>query len=137
MALSWGYTIRWRTGYNRGTSECGVNQRARLVDGIRPVPDVGVEGCGRRRVAHGELNALDVGAAAPPISAVVARTEPDTGLLKPHPHLVQRAIDRRRTTPDACVLIGDSATDIPAARAAGTAVIAYANKHGKPDSFVT
>ena len=38
-------------------------------------------------------------------------------------------------TPDACVLIGDSTTDILAARAAGTAVIAYANKHHKRDSF--
>jgi HAD superfamily hydrolase (TIGR01662 family) len=72
---------------------------------------------------------------APPISAVVARTEPDPGLLKPHPHLVQRAIELLRTTPDACVLIGDSTTDILAARAAGTAVIAYANKHDKRDGF--
>jgi beta-phosphoglucomutase-like phosphatase (HAD superfamily) len=49
--------------------------------------------------------------------------------------LVQRAIDLLRTTPNACVLIGDSTTDILAARAAGTAVIAYANKHDKRDSF--
>jgi phosphoglycolate phosphatase-like HAD superfamily hydrolase len=34
------------------------------------------------------------------------------------------------------VLIGDSATDIEAARAARTAVIAYANKPGKQDRFV-
>ena len=56
------------------------------------------------------------------VKAVVARTESDPALLKPNPHLVHRAIHRLRVEPAACVLVGDSITDITAARAAGIAV---------------
>ena len=70
------------------------------------------------------------------ITHVVGRTEPDPALLKPHPHLVLRAIADNHTDPEHCVLIGDSTTDITAARRAGTAVIAYANKPGKREALV-
>lgn len=40
-----------------------------------------------------------------------------------------------QTTPDQCVMIGDSATDIEAAHAARVAAIAYANKPGKRTRF--
>jgi len=51
----------------------------------------------------------------------------------------------RAAAPSDAVLIGDSVTDIQAARAAGTAAIAYANKPGKdralrsfdPDALIT
>lgn len=60
-----------------------------------------------------------------------ARSGPPEALLKPHPHLVRKAINERATGPGSCVLIGDSTTDVEAAHRAGTAVIAYANKPGK------
>lgn len=65
------------------------------------------------------------------VRGVVARTEPDPALLKPNPHLVHRAVQQLGADPADCVLLGDSTTDITAARAAGTAVIAYANKPHK------
>jgi HAD superfamily hydrolase (TIGR01662 family) len=64
---------------------------------------------------------------------ISARSQPDPALLKPHPYLVRRAIEANRTDPTRCVLIGDSSSDITAARRAGTAVVAYANKPGKHD----
>lgn len=69
------------------------------------------------------------------VREVVARTDPDPVLLKPNPHLLQAAITGLRAEPSACVLLGDSTTDITAAHAAGTAVIAYANKPGKHARF--
>lgn len=69
------------------------------------------------------------------IGGVVARTEADPDLLKPNPHLLALAIRQLRTEPSECVLIGDSTTDITAAHAAGTAVIAYANKPHKRAAF--
>jgi HAD superfamily hydrolase (TIGR01662 family) len=72
---------------------------------------------------------------APPIGDIIARTDPDPALLKPHPHLLLRAASRLHTVPSVCVLVGDSTTDVTAARAAGTAVIAYANKPEKRASL--
>lgn len=69
------------------------------------------------------------------LRGVVARTEPDPALLKPNPHLLLLAIGQLRTEPSDCVLIGDSTTDITAAHAAGTAVIAYGNKSHKRAAF--
>lgn len=69
------------------------------------------------------------------ITDVVGRTEPDPDLLKPNPHLVRRAVVRREASPAECILIGDSDTDVIAAQAAGTAVVAYANKPGKLDTL--
>ena len=66
---------------------------------------------------------------------VVARNEPDPALLKPNPHLVRRAISTNQATPNVCVLVGDSTTDIVAAHDAGTAAIAYANSPGKRDTL--
>ena len=69
------------------------------------------------------------------IPAVVARTEADPALLKPSAHLLTLAIQQGARVPAECVLIGDSLTDVVAAHAAGTAVIAYANKPGKRDAL--
>jgi phosphoglycolate phosphatase-like HAD superfamily hydrolase len=69
------------------------------------------------------------------IPAIVARTDPDPTLLKPSAHLLALAIRQAARVPADCILIGDSTTDVIAARAAGTAVIAYANKPGKRDAL--
>lgn len=65
------------------------------------------------------------------VAHIEARVEPDPALMKPHPHLVQRAVEAMKQTPDECVLIGDSVTDIQAAHAAGVPAIGYANKPAK------
>lgn len=78
------------------------------------------------------------------LTGIVARTEPDPSLLKPNPYLIRQAATSLGVHPDACILLGDSVTDMQAARAAGSASIAYANKPGKatklaaarPDSLV-
>ncbi|MCE0765816.1 HAD hydrolase-like protein [Pseudonocardia kujensis] len=59
--------------------------------------------------------------------------------------MLYRALDDLAAKPSEAVLVGDSITDIQAARAAGVAVIAYANKPGKeralgsfePDALIT
>lgn len=65
-------------------------------------------------------------------AAVVGRGEhPD--LLKPNPAPVVQALQALKVAPDAAVLVGDSATDVAAARAAGVACVGYANKPGKAE----
>ncbi|WP_019806723.1 HAD family hydrolase [Saccharomonospora halophila] len=65
------------------------------------------------------------------VSDIAARTPTDIDRLKPDPHLLHRAMTAHGTSPGECLMIGDSSSDIQAARAAGTAVVAYANKPGK------
>jgi phosphoglycolate phosphatase len=65
------------------------------------------------------------------IDLVCARTSHDPALLKPHSHLIEAAITGLGAPPAACLLIGDSATDMHAARLAGIDSIGYANKPGK------
>lgn len=69
------------------------------------------------------------------ITGVSARTSSDPGELKPHPHLIRAAIRARDTSPESCVLIGDSVTDVEAAQAAGVLCIGFANKPGKAERF--
>jgi phosphoglycolate phosphatase len=69
------------------------------------------------------------------IDHVAARTTPDPALLKPSPHLLTQAMTALDADPAGCVIIGDSITDIQAARAVGIASIGYANKPGKLDAF--
>ncbi|WP_433263253.1 Imm21 family immunity protein [Micromonospora vinacea] len=65
-------------------------------------------------------------------AAVVGRGEhPD--LLKPNPAPVVQALRALKVAPDAAVLVGDSVTDVEAARAAGVACIGYANGPGKAE----
>lgn len=79
------------------------------------------------------------------VSGVSARDDAEIRHLKPSPYLLHRAVSSGGGTPDAYLMIGDSASDIQAARAAGTAVIAFADKPGKrkrfarlaPDGIVT
>lgn len=69
------------------------------------------------------------------VAAVSARIDPDPQLLKPHPHLINRAFELAGSAADRCVLIGDSIADLEAARASGVAFIAFANKPGKREAF--
>jgi phosphoglycolate phosphatase len=52
-------------------------------------------------------------------------------LMKPDPYLLRRAIEALHQEPSDCVLIGDTVTDVQAARAAGSRSIGYANRPGK------
>jgi HAD superfamily hydrolase (TIGR01549 family) len=60
---------------------------------------------------------------------VMGRTSPDPSLLKPSPHLVVEAMRALDADPhrEAYVLVGDSVSDVTAARAAGISSIGYAN----------
>jgi phosphoglycolate phosphatase len=66
---------------------------------------------------------------------IAARTSADPAPLKPSPHLLEQAITGLDVSPAECVIIGDSITDIQAARTAGIRSIGYANKPGKRDAF--
>jgi HAD superfamily hydrolase (TIGR01549 family) len=69
------------------------------------------------------------------ISLVIARTSADPALLKPSPHLITQAVDSLDAQPEECALVGDSLTDIQAARLARVHSIGYANEPGKRERF--
>lgn len=69
------------------------------------------------------------------IDYVSARRGSRVSELKPSPFLVLQAIRAFALQPSRCVLVGDSESDILAARAAGTQAIAYVNKPYKVDTF--
>jgi HAD superfamily hydrolase (TIGR01662 family) len=71
----------------------------------------------------------------PAISYVSGRTDPNPALMKPNPYLVRRALDELAAQPEQTMLVGDSLTDIEAAKAAGIISVGYANKPGKAESF--
>jgi phosphoglycolate phosphatase len=60
------------------------------------------------------------------IGAVAARTGHDPALLKPSSYLIKQAASDLGTVPSACALIGDSRSDIAAARSARASSIGYA-----------
>jgi HAD superfamily hydrolase (TIGR01549 family) len=62
---------------------------------------------------------------------VSARTSPDPSLLKPTSHLVDQAVNLAGVQPEQCTLVGDSPSDMHAARNAGVRSVGYANKPGK------
>ncbi len=65
------------------------------------------------------------------VAFVSARTSPNPSLLKPNRHLVDQAISYAGVSAHRCTLVGDSASDILAAHAAGVKAVGYANKPGK------
>jgi HAD superfamily hydrolase (TIGR01509 family) len=69
------------------------------------------------------------------IKLVAARTSPDPALLKPSPHLIEQAIAGLGAPRAECVLVGDTTTDMQAARLAGIDSIGYANRPGKHASL--
>lgn len=70
------------------------------------------------------------------VALVVGRTSPDPELLKPHPLLIEEALNGLHADPATSALVGDSLTDIEAARRAAVTSIGYANKAGKHE-FMT
>ncbi|MFD5246339.1 HAD family hydrolase [Amycolatopsis sp. NPDC058340] len=79
------------------------------------------------------------------VRGIIARTTSDPARLKPRPALLDAAVKALGTSPGQCVMVGDSAADILAARAAGVASIALAKTPAKrralaaldPDALVT
>lgn len=69
------------------------------------------------------------------IDLVSARIGSNVTLLKPRPHLLDQAVTVLDATPGECLFIGDSLTDIEAARAARVSFVAYANKPHKATQF--
>jgi HAD superfamily hydrolase (TIGR01509 family) len=67
----------------------------------------------------------------PFVAVVSARRSSDPALMKPNPYLVDQAVLELAAEPAACVLVGDTLTDIEAAAAAGVRSVGYANKPGK------
>ncbi|TQJ24319.1 HAD superfamily hydrolase (TIGR01509 family) [Micromonospora sp. A202] len=65
------------------------------------------------------------------VHPVIGRPIANPERMKPDPASVLDAIRELRAEPAACVLVGDSLSDIEAAHAAGVAAIGYANKPGK------
>ncbi|GAB7041541.1 hypothetical protein JCM9533A_53910 [Catenuloplanes niger JCM 9533] len=64
---------------------------------------------------------------------VVGRAYADPARMKPDPAPVLAAMRELNAEPGECVLIGDSISDLTAARRAGVAAIAFANKPGKAE----
>ncbi len=69
------------------------------------------------------------------IGLVIARTNHDPALLKPSPHLITQAVDALDAEPGECTLVGDSVSDIQAARVAQVHSVGYANEPGKRGLF--
>lgn len=67
---------------------------------------------------------------------VAGRTFANPSLLKPSPHLLLDTADALGISPERSVLVGDSASDIEAARAAGSLSIGLANKPGKRERLL-
>ncbi|MBC9002166.1 HAD-IA family hydrolase [Micromonospora aurantiaca] len=55
--------------------------------------------------------------------------------MKPNPEPILQAVRALGETPARCLLIGDSLSDIEAARAAGVKVFGYANRSSKVEAF--
>jgi HAD superfamily hydrolase (TIGR01549 family) len=69
------------------------------------------------------------------VAVVSARTSSNPSLLKPNAFLIDQALKQLGTDPAACVLIGDTVTDIEAAIAAGVRSIGHSNKPGKAEAL--
>ncbi|MEU4220530.1 HAD-IA family hydrolase [Actinoplanes sp. NPDC026623] len=69
------------------------------------------------------------------IGPIVGRPHAEPARMKPNPWAVVTAVDALRADPRSCTLVGDSLTDIEAARAAGVNIIGYANRPWKTGAF--
>jgi phosphoglycolate phosphatase len=74
---------------------------------------------------------------SPPPSAVVGRVMGRPQLMKPNPYLLSVALESLGVPATSAVLVGDSVSDIEAARAAGVPAVGYANKRGKQERLLT
>jgi HAD superfamily hydrolase (TIGR01509 family) len=69
------------------------------------------------------------------VASIIGRTYAEPTLMKPSPAPILAAARALAADPVACILIGDSRTDIEAARAAGVRVIGFANRPGKAETL--
>ncbi|MET9434459.1 HAD family hydrolase [Streptomyces sp. NPDC006551] len=69
------------------------------------------------------------------VEAVVGRPVLRPDLMKPSPHPLLEAAATLGVPPERSALVGDSVTDIEAARAAGAGSIGFANKLGKEEAL--
>lgn len=69
------------------------------------------------------------------VEAVVGRPCRRPDLMKPHPAMVEAALEHLQVRPGSAVLIGDSVTDIQVARRCGLPSIGLANRPGKVTSL--
>lgn len=69
------------------------------------------------------------------VRRISARASSDPAQLKPHPALIEAAVKALGTSPAKCVMVGDSAADVLAARAAGVATVALATTSAKRRSL--
>jgi len=67
---------------------------------------------------------------------VFARASYDPALLKPNPHLIERAVQSLGARPAATSLVGDSITDVEGSHLAGINSIGYANEPGKRNTMI-
>lgn len=74
---------------------------------------------------------------APYVAPVVGRAYAEPAQMKPAPGPILEATRSLSALPADCTLIGDSLTDIEAARAAGVRVVGFANHPWKVDAFST
>jgi beta-phosphoglucomutase-like phosphatase (HAD superfamily) len=65
------------------------------------------------------------------VDTVVGRAPYRPDAMKPDPHSLLLASSELETPPRYCMLIGDSVTDVQAAKAVGERSIGFANKPGK------
>jgi len=79
---------------------------------------------------------LDAHRLARYITTIVGRAHADPARMKPNPMPILRAVLTLDAEPAACVLVGDSTSDIEGGRAAGVRAIGYANKPGKRNRLV-
>jgi HAD superfamily hydrolase (TIGR01662 family) len=66
---------------------------------------------------------------------VSARSADNLGMLKPNTFLLDEAMRHLGAEPGQCVMVGDSVSDVEAARSARVSAIAFANKPGKLERF--
>jgi beta-phosphoglucomutase-like phosphatase (HAD superfamily) len=69
------------------------------------------------------------------LAPIIGRPHAEPSRMKPDPGPVIAAAHALNAKPSDCTLIGDSLTDIEAARAAGVNVIGYANRPWKVEAF--
>ncbi|MGJ7416706.1 HAD family hydrolase [Streptomyces cinereoruber] len=69
------------------------------------------------------------------VTEIVGRPSEQLHLMKPNPFPLITAAERMHIDVTSCTLIGDSLSDIQAARAAGATAIGYANMPHKPHQF--
>jgi phosphoglycolate phosphatase len=71
------------------------------------------------------------------IDAGEGRTSEGVGHMKPDPALVRQALDRIEAAPRTAVLIGNSPSDVAAARNAGVEAIGFVDRPAKRGALAT